>query len=69
MVGEGEVLFALQSLLTIKKGLSPFNFQSNELFSKFLRQQMAISQFLSEAFRENARFEGGGYSPSDHSES
>ena len=33
----------------------PFNFQSNELFSKFLRKQMAISKFLSDTFRENGR--------------
>ena len=42
---------ALQSLSTaIKAG--PFNFQPNELFSTFLRQQMAISKFLLHAFPE-----------------
>ena len=47
---------ALQSILTIKKGTGPFNFQSNELFPKFLRQQMAISQSKSDAFRENTKW-------------
>ena len=32
------MLVAFQSLLTIKKGTSHCNFQSNEPFSKFLRQ-------------------------------
>jgi hypothetical protein len=31
-------LVALQSLLTVKNGTIPFNFQSNEPFSKLLRQ-------------------------------
>ena len=44
--GCGRGLVALQSLLTIKKGTNPFNVQSNELFSKFLRQQMGASKFL-----------------------
>ena len=38
MVGVEEVLVAFQSLSTIKKGTSHSNFQSNEPFSKFLRQ-------------------------------
>ena len=38
MVGVEEVLVAFQSLLTIKKGTSHFNFQSNEPFLKFLQQ-------------------------------
>ena len=53
MMGVGGGLVALQSLSTIKKSTSPFNFQSNELFYKFMRQQMAITKFLSYAFREN----------------
>ena len=32
MVGAGVGLVVLQTLLTIKNGTSPFNFQSNELF-------------------------------------
>ena len=39
VVVEG-VLVAFQSLLTIKKGTSHFNFQSNEPFLKFLRQRV-----------------------------
>ena len=65
-------LVALQSLSTIKKGIRPFNLQSIEPFSKLLRQQMGISNFLSDAFRENqgVRLCGGGeYTPSHHSES
>ena len=38
MVGVEGVLVAFQSLSTIKKSTSHSNFQSNELFSKFLRQ-------------------------------
>jgi hypothetical protein len=38
MVGMEGVLAAFQSLWTIKKGTSYSNFQSNEPFSKFLRQ-------------------------------
>ena len=34
--GRGGGLVALQSLLTIKKGTSPLNFQSNEPCLKFL---------------------------------
>ena len=44
MVGAGGGLVAVQSVSTINKGASPFNFQSNELFSKFPRQQMAIKK-------------------------
>ena len=51
--------------LTNKKGTSLFNFQSNESFSKFLRQQMTVSKFLSDTFWENMRV--WGYLPSDHS--
>ena len=47
----GGGLFALQ-----KKGTSPLNYRSNEPFSKFLRQQMAISKFRSDKFRESTRF-------------
>ena len=65
MPGVGGGLATLQSLWAIKKGTSPFNFLSNELFLKFLRQQIAISKFLSGAFRENMRY--GGQKPSDHS--
>ena len=39
MVGVGGELAALQSLWTIEKGTSPFNFQSNWPFSKFLRYE------------------------------
>ena len=53
-------LVALQSpLLTIKRGTSPFNFQLNELFLKFLWQQMAISKFLSDGFQGNTWCIGG----------
>ena len=52
-------LAALRSLLTNKKGTSPFNFQSNEPFLKFLQQQMTIPKFLSDAFQENTRCRGG----------
>ena len=41
-VGLERGLVALQSLLKVTKGTGPFDFQSNELFSKFLRQKMAI---------------------------
>ena len=50
-----EGVVALQSLLTIKKGTNPFNFQSNELFLKLLRLQMAILKFLSDVFLEITR--------------
>ena len=52
-MGRGLVVF--QSLPTIKKGPCLFNFQSNELFLKSLRQQIAISKLKSDAFRENTR--------------
>jgi hypothetical protein len=52
-MGVGGVV-ALQSLLTIKDGTSPFNYQPTKPFSKFLRQQMAILKFLSDAFLKNA---------------
>ena len=54
----GGVLFALKPLSTIKDGYCPFNFQSNELFFKFLLQQMAILKYLSDAFRKNSRCGG-----------
>ena len=41
--------------LNLKKGTGSLNFQSNELLSKFLRQQMTIWKFLSDASRENSR--------------
>ena len=69
MMGMGEGLAALQSLLHIKKSTSPFNYQSNDLFPKFLRQQVAISKFLSGAFRENAEVLGGRGPPFYYSES
>ena len=40
-------------------GTSTFDLQSNEPFSKFLRQQRAISYFLSDVFGENTKFGGG----------
>ena len=69
--GSGEGLVTLQLILSIRKGTSPFHFQSNEPFSKFLQRQMTILKFLSHAFRENKRCLcvcvcGGGYPPSDH---
>ena len=67
-VGEGGGLVALQSLSIIKKGTGPFNFQSNELLLKLLRQQTHISKFISDLFHEKT-IVGGGYPPSDHSES
>ena len=60
--GGGGGLVAIQSLLINTKYTSPFNFQSNEPFLKFLRRQMSISKFLSDAFRENTRCEGVGVS-------
>ena len=36
MVGVGEGLVNLQSLLTIKNGTGSFSFQSNELFSSIV---------------------------------
>ena len=53
IMGVGGALFVLQSLLTIKKGTDPFNLQLNELFLKFLRQQMVISKFITDPFGEN----------------
>jgi len=53
-----EGLDTLRSLLTIKKGTGPFNFQPNELFLKFQRQQIAISNLKSDAFWENMSWEG-----------
>jgi hypothetical protein len=47
MVGVRGGLVALQSLLTIKKGISPFNFQSKELFLKFLQQLLRFEVPLS----------------------
>ena len=45
MMGVGGGLIPLQSLSKIQNGTGSFNFQSKELLSKFLRQQMAISKF------------------------
>ena len=67
IMGLGGGLVALQSLLTIRMGASPFNFQLIELFSKFLRQKMAISKFPSYAVLENMMCKGEGFPPSDHS--
>ena len=61
--GRGRGFVALKSFLTIKKGTSPFNFQSNELFLKFLWQQMAISTFPSDTFWEDTRRGSGVYTP------
>ena len=65
--GRRSGVVALQSLFINKKGTSPFNFQSNEPFSKFLRQQMNISKFLSDIFRDKTRL--GGHTTFDHSQS
>ena len=46
MVGVGEGQFALPLLLTINKGTSPFNFQSNEHFSNLLRQVLRYESAL-----------------------
>ena len=56
MVGMWRGLAPLQSLLTLKRDTSPFNFKSNEPFSKFLWQQIAMSKFLYVAFQENTRW-------------
>jgi hypothetical protein len=40
MVGVDGGLDAFQSLSTVKKGASHFNFESNEPFLKFLRQRI-----------------------------
>ena len=53
----------LRSLLTIKKGTSPFNFQLNELFSMFPRWQRAITKFIQEIFRKTTRYGGEGIIP------
>jgi len=58
ILGVGGGLNAPQTLLTIKKGTSPLDFESNELFSKFLLQQMVISKFLSDVFWKNTRCGG-----------
>ena len=58
----GMGLVALQSLLTIKKGTHPFNFQSNELFLNFPWHKMAISKLKSDTFWENVRCVGKGVS-------
>ena len=67
IVGVGGGLVALISLSTIKEGTSPLNFQSNETFLEFLRQQIAMSKFLSDTYRENTR--RGGDTPSHLSDS
>ena len=59
MVGMAWGLVALQSLLTIKKGTNPFNFQSNELFLNFLKQIIVILKFQAYVFRENTTCGGG----------
>ena len=61
-VSVGGMLVAVQSLLTIKKGVISFNFLSNEPYSKFLRHQVGIAKLLSDAFRENTSCGGGGRS-------
>ena len=72
MVGVERGIVALYSLLIIEKGSSPFNFQSNKPFLKFLRQQMAISKFISDGYRDSSMRVcvcGGVYPPFDRSES
>ena len=54
----GGGFFTLHSLFTTKKDTGPFNFQSNELFSQFLRQKMAVTKFLLYGFLENKRCGG-----------
>ena len=60
----GGGLIALQSLSTIQNGTGSFNFQSNELLPKFLRQHMAISKILLDVFWENTMLGGGIHPPS-----
>ena len=45
-VGVGGGLVPLQSLLTIKKGISPLNLQSNEPFLKFLQQWFLYKSYM-----------------------
>ena len=67
MMGLGGDLVALQSFSTIQKGTGSFSFQSNELFSKFLRLQIAISNFYQMYF---GKIQGlGGIHPSSALES
>ena len=65
--GGGEIV-TLQSLLSNKKGTSPFVLQPNERFLKFIRKKMTVSNFLHMYYWKRAFF-GGGYPPSDYSES
>ena len=68
LMGMGGGLVTLQPLLINKNGTSPFNFQSNEPFSKFLRQQMAIKKLSIRCI--SGKYEvGGGNPPFGHSES
>ena len=69
ILGVGGGFVALQTLPTIKKDTNPFSFQSNEPFSKFLLQQIAILKFLSDIFQEKYEVWGGRYLPFHHSES
>ena len=55
MMGVRGRLVALQTISTIKKGTSPFNFQSNGSFSKFLRQHVTISEYLPDASQESTK--------------
>ena len=43
--GREKGVVELESLVIIMKGASPFDFQSNELFSKFSRQQLTSDEF------------------------
>ena len=61
--GPGRWVMPSNHFRLLQEDTGPFNFQSNELFLKFLRQQMAISKLKSDAFRENKRYVGGGIRP------
>ena len=51
--GGGCVLAVLQWLSIIKKGISPFNFKSNEFFSKFLQQILWYKVLWSKTTKNN----------------
>ena len=53
MVGVEGVLVAFQSLSTIKKGTSHFNFQSNEAFLKFLRECFLCKPYMPQGHNYN----------------
>ena len=66
--GGGGMLPSNRFWLT-KKALALPIFNRMSLFVKVLRQQVAISKFVSDALWENMRFGDGGYLPPNHSES